>query len=108
MTDKQTEKARACLTERDIDTLKGLDAACQNYATVYGPCEDWVRTMDAGGTNGSHHSATLQKLWRYGLAERQKNGTVLAVGRKSRIKGSDRYRITAAGRAAIAKAEGCP
>lgn len=32
----------------------------------------WARPLDVGGSNGSHHGATLMKLGRLGLAEVQK------------------------------------
>lgn len=35
--------------------------------------DEWVRPMDVGGTDGSHHSATLTRLVRYGLAERKRH-----------------------------------
>lgn len=53
----------------------------------------WVRPMDIGGSDGSHHSATLKRLIRRGIVERKKRGTitnVLMVG----IRGSYVYRLT--------------
>lgn len=35
-------------------------------------CGHWVRPMDVGGRDASHHSATLNKLVRLGLAERKR------------------------------------
>jgi hypothetical protein len=76
------------LTERDLDTLQELVRVA----------EDWRRQgfnrklmpMDIGGTNGSHHSATLHKLHARGLCEMIKYG-----GR--RAKGSCRYWSNRAG-----------
>ena len=48
------------LTWRDIDVLRDLKVASRN---------GWVHPIDLGGTNGSHHSFTLQKLVRHGYAE---------------------------------------
>lgn len=45
------------LTSRDIEVLTEL------------PTDEWVRPMDIGGADSSHHSATLRKLVRLGLAE---------------------------------------
>jgi hypothetical protein len=85
------------LTERDIDVLGCLRAATDNVMDVYkgtshSQAEGWVQAMDAGGTNGSHHSATLHKLSKRGLCDRWKLGN-------KREKGSCRYRINDAGRA---------
>ena len=60
---------RGRLTLRDLDTLRELRAACDSYAREgWG---DWVKPLHCGGYNGSHHSNTLQKLVRLGLAERK-------------------------------------
>src|ERR1700746_2234318 len=96
------------LTERQRELLRWLD-------------DEAFRTpMDLGGTNGSHHSATLAQLARKGLAERKKlhaiycpNGSTqrkkLVDGYRweyteghppyegCRCKGSCRYRRTPAG-----------
>lgn len=63
------------LTDRQFAILRDLDD------------ENWMRPMDVGGRDASHHSATLAQLVRKGLAER-------------RTRGSDRsfeYRRTVAG-----------
>lgn len=88
------------LTERDIDTLGALRSASDNFIDVYNGtgtfrARGFVAPMDCGGFNGSHHSATLSKLVRHGLAERHKNGS-------KRVKGSCRYRINEDGRALLA------
>ncbi|HSX22363.1 MAG TPA: hypothetical protein VLE97_06260 [Gaiellaceae bacterium] len=104
---------RPPLSDRQLDVLDSLAA--------YG---DWARPMDVGARDGSHHSATLSALVGRGLADRKKlhaiycyNGStqrqklvnnrwVYTDGHppstKCCCKGSCRYRITAAGRKAIA------
>lgn len=57
---------RRPLTDRDFDTLHELAAANRNLADE-GFRNGWARAMDAGGWNGSHHSATLKKLVARGL-----------------------------------------
>ena len=37
---------------------------------------EWLRPMDMGGFDGSHHSATLRQLWHKGLAERKPRHTL--------------------------------
>lgn len=87
------------LTERDLDTLREIEAA--NWS-----CRDWrhgfVRVMDFGGFNGSHHSQTAQKLVRRGLVEpsRAKKIPGYANSRPGIL-----YRCTDAGRALIGKQE---
>ncbi len=78
------------LNDRDIDTLNELRAATDNHLEV-GYREGWCKPMDCGGSNGSHHSATLTKLVRHGLAESKGSG-------KHMTRGSKWYRITSAGR----------
>lgn len=87
------------LTERDMETLDSLRFATDNHIEVYAgtdhaQAKGWVMPMDCGGWNGSHHSYTLTKLAARGLAERWKLGS-------KREKGSCRYRINDAGRAAL-------
>ena len=84
----------------------------------------WARPMDVGARDGSHHSATLSGLARRGLAARKKlhaiycpNGSterqelvddrwIVTDGHPPstacRCKGSCHYRITSAGRRALA------
>lgn len=54
--------------------------------------ERWLRPMDVGGRDGSHHSDTLARLVKRGLAERQPRG--------GRSKTAWAYRRTPAGRTA--------
>ena len=75
------------LTERDHDILASL-AAYQ--ASAYLWQKQHARPMDLGAWNGSHHSATLNKLVRRGLVARSRPPV---AGRK----GSQRYWLTEAG-----------
>jgi hypothetical protein len=63
------------LSERDLETLDNLESA-----TNHGIEENWreglVRVMDFGGTNGSHHGATLCKLAKRGFAEQGEQGLI--------------------------------
>lgn len=61
----------------------------------------WVRPMDIGGTNGSHHAQTLARLCRKGLAKRRPRPTLMNVLIHPKRPRSYRYRITRAGRAAL-------
>lgn len=58
------------LSDRDIETLRELEAANRNHMQI-GFRDGWAKPLDCGGTNGSHHSATLAKLVRAKLAERK-------------------------------------
>lgn len=58
----------AVLTERDLEVLAKLSTT------------EWFRPMDVGGTNSSHHSATLAKLARYGLAEQKRHYVGISGG----------------------------
>lgn len=92
------------MTERQLALLHELDD------------ERWLRPMDVGGRDGSHHSNTLAQLARAGLAERKKSchcgpgsyreSELLAAGKTPRwpwcgCKGSCTYRRTKAGAAAV-------
>lgn len=41
--------------------------------------KSWWRPMDVGGFDGSHHSRTLAKLVKLGLAERRKRGSLAGI-----------------------------
>lgn len=56
------------LTRRQADTLELLRLATAAAG------ESWVRPMDIGGFDGSHHSTTLAQLARMGLARRARRG----------------------------------
>lgn len=88
-------KATPRLIERDIEILCDLEAACRNYMNVVG--DDWVQPLDCGGSNGSDHSYRLGKLAKAGYAEQRRRG--------GWSRGSKSYRITDAGRAALAEAK---
>jgi hypothetical protein len=77
------------LTDRQLEVLKSLA-----YAHKYG----FVRPMDLGGTDASHHSHTLAALVRKGLAKRQARGGL--------FRGAWRYRITDAGLALLSPLRG--
>lgn len=83
------------LTERDIGVLNEL---CPTWTDE--PIT-WMRPQDVGGHNGSHHSATLVKLWKLGYVEAKQRGSseedlrfkpFFKNGRGSRF-----YRISAEG-----------
>lgn len=79
------------LTKRDREVLRDL---------VLFSSSAWARPMDVGGRDGSHHSATLAKLVRRGLAKRRKRGTLINVYGIG-IRGSWMYRATPAGIVAV-------
>lgn len=58
------------LTDRDIETLGELEAANRNLKQV-GYRGGWAKPLDCGGSNGSHHGATLVKLTKAGFAEKK-------------------------------------
>ncbi len=68
----------------------------------------WCRPLDVGASNGSHHSATLHALVKKGLVQFKQRGSRDPDGWESserklfRSRGSKCYRITPAGRRAIA------
>lgn len=76
------------LIERDAEVLNEL-RGCMDMGLP------WARPMDCGGSNGSDHSYRLNKLAKMGLAETEQR-SAWAVSR-----GSKKYRITDAGRAAL-------
>lgn len=65
--------------------------------------EEWSRPMDLGAWDASNHSARLRRLIAQGLVERQRRNSICNVIMKS-SRGSYEYRITEAGRAAVAAA----
>lgn len=73
------------MNEQDVEVLRELRDG------------EWLRPMDVGGSDGSHHSRTLSRLVGRGLAERQKRNTITNVLRNGR-RGSYVYRITDAGK----------
>jgi predicted transcriptional regulator len=63
--------------------------------------EEWSRPMDLGATDASNHSARLRRLITLGLVERQRRNSICNVYLNS-ARGSYEYKITDAGRAAVA------
>ncbi len=87
------------LTERDMETLWALEGANRNLTEV-GFRNGWARPMDCGGRDGSHHSATLQKLAKRRLVEVM--GAKKLKFWQSALGGGAAYKITDAGRAELA------
>jgi DNA-binding PadR family transcriptional regulator len=79
------------LTPRDVDVLRALDVA----PTTVSSLEGWLTPYYCGGWDASHHSATLRKLVRHGLAEKKPRG--------GWSRGSLIYRITEQGRQRLRK-----
>lgn len=90
------------LTKRDVETLRELrgasDGARKNDAREV-RSEGFVPVMDCGGRDASHHSATLTKLVKRGMAEVW--GPHPKQPWRSKYSGGKLYRITDAGRAAL-------
>lgn len=82
------------LTDRDMETLGELEAANRSHAKLDNYLGGYARVMDCGGSNGSHHGATLNKLCQRGYAERRGN---YAKGNRHRRR-TNYYKITALGR----------
>lgn len=84
-----------------------FDDRCREVlAELAGAPPKWLTPMQVGGTDGSHHSATLTKLVRQGYAEchtGRETLTVETIVPKPHLfprgKGSRRFRITDAGTA---------
>jgi DNA-binding MarR family transcriptional regulator len=62
---------------------------------------EWSRPMDLGAWDASNHSARLRQLIKKGLVERQRRNSICNTYLQS-SRGSYEYRITEAGRAALA------
>lgn len=72
------------LTETQHDVL--INFCCAGFGV-----NEWVRPMDIGGGDGTHHSAVLSQLEHRGLVESKPRMGVLAA------RGSKLYRLTPAG-----------
>lgn len=59
--------------------------------------DEWLRPLDIGGSDRSHHSRTCAQLVRKGLAEEQRGGD----SPRGTARHGFRYRRTAAGRAVV-------
>lgn len=83
------------VTPRDVleSLISHAESAAKYGAQGYDSSE-WAAPLDLGGTNGSPHSYVLSKLVDAGLVEFRRRG----FGPR----GSKEYRITNAGRAALA------
>jgi hypothetical protein len=84
----------ARLTDRDIETLGELDAANRSHVKLEYR-GGWAKPLDCGGSNGSHHSATLAKLHRLKLVDRR--------GYTPGMRAVWNYKINDAGSAVLAK-----
>lgn len=73
------------LTARDLETLGNL------APTYSDDPRQWLRPLDIGGGSRSHHSGTLAKLEKRGLAESRQRSSW------GSSRGSKEYRITDAG-----------
>jgi hypothetical protein len=73
------------LTERDLDVLGELAHQSKEGR--------WLRPMDIGGTDASHHSATLNKLVSHGYAK------LTWFGTPWKPRSHKRYLVTDAGKA---------
>ncbi len=96
--------APAPLTTFDWEVLGDLEAQSREGSA-------WATPMHCGGRNGSGHSASLAKLTHHGYTRRRSSLGGVASGVDSipkphlfkRAKGSNRFRITDEGRAALRK-----
>lgn len=68
------------LTENQEDILVDL-----YQDTEEGESPRWVRPLDIGGRDGSHHSSTLRQLERKGLVESKKRSSGYRDSRLYRI-----------------------
>jgi hypothetical protein len=92
------------LTDRDFQVLNELESV--NRPRYSSHPRAWASPLDCGGSNGSHHSASLTKLVRHSLVELRGSGgrpnvigdAIVPEPRLSkRAKGSRAFRITDAG-----------
>lgn len=81
--------SQRALTERDLDVLRAL----HSFET-YGPSLG-ARPLDIGGRNGSHHSATLNKLADRGFVERKLRNF------QDSSRPAYRYKLTGQGRSLV-------
>jgi hypothetical protein len=90
------------LTDRDIQVLRNLSSIFVDEP------RKWLTTMDAGGSNRSHHSATLAKLCKRGLAQwKPRGGSEESIGKKFfASRGSKVWRITEEGVALLTEMYG--
>lgn len=99
--EQQTDAVRAAehrLSDVEREVLSELHGNRDYDPKGFGA--GWLRPMDIGGRDGSRHSSILRKLVRFDFVETQRRD----FGHGSR--GSRLYRITEAGRAALAEHQG--
>jgi hypothetical protein len=82
---------RGDLTERQVEILGDLASIARRDPTF------WARPLDLGGTDSSHHGATLRRLAARGLVDQRNVPGIANIGRRR----TNRYRINDAGRAAL-------
>lgn len=92
-----TPRKKQPLTPRDVEVLHDLQRTGDRMKQ-HG--RDYVKPLDIGGHNRSHHSRTLQKLARHGLVEVWE--AMKSKPWRCRLGGGALYRITDAGRKVIA------
>jgi hypothetical protein len=80
------------ITDRDLEVLEFLELRCVLELEIDETAWKFVRPMDVGGSDGSHHHKTLKKLVRFGWAEERRTAPP-AINSRPGIK----YRITQAG-----------
>lgn len=84
------------LPEKDIEVLRRLAA---DLLVNHGHGAGWLLTKHVGGTDNSHHTLTLKKLWQHGLISR---GRVNPEGARKPIYA---YRIRAVGLTRVKEAD---
>ncbi len=87
------------MNDRDAETLLALRGGARlmlDRGEVVGVEADWLRPLDVGGKNNSHHSSTLRRLVKKGWAEKKDRGSVAGM-RPSNV-----YRINMNGVVALA------
>jgi hypothetical protein len=101
------------LTERDYETMGDLRASSLSHIQLYAKMDSdstrpaasgFVKPLDIGGGNGSHHSATLKKLARRGLVEVY-GARMKDPGRSKWWKAGCHYRLTELGEETLAEWE---
>jgi hypothetical protein len=84
----------ATLTPKQAEVLRAIHAQSRGHRE-----RQWLRPMDIGARDASHHSATMKRLAAKGLLDREPRNTLTNVYQLG-SRGSYVYRITKAGLAA--------
>jgi hypothetical protein len=87
------------MNDRDAEILLALRGGARlmlDRGEIVGVEADWLRPLDIGGRNNSHHSSTLRRLMANGWVERRSRREVEGL-RPSHV-----YRITMEGVMALA------